>query len=465
MAGTMRCRAARLCGAALLAAAASVAWPASASAGRWVRTGGPPGGLGYDVRIRPDRPETVYVTDSFSGVNVSTDGGRTWRTANEGIVTRAGTEWYVVAIDPADAKHVLGANNCQGVLLGSGDGGRTWRAVGERPGERMSWRAIAFAPSDPSVVYAGTSAFFSAGTFDDVTRRVTYLPLLEDSAFCAPCHYGVFWGVVVYDSYGEWLRSPYSDPNTGKTCQDCHMPPTAAATFASPEKGGLRRTPGRIFNHRMPGAADTNLLQDTARLTVRAARRAGRIAVTVRVTNEKAGHHIPTDHPARNILLVVSAADANGAELEHLGRQVLPDWAGEGRAPDDYAGRPGKGYAKVLEELWTEVAPRPRTGARPSSATTPASPPSPPTRPTTTSAPPSPRSPSPSARSSSSAEPSKGSPAGRNGAPGTSSWSRSKSSCRSGEAACRGSTELAEVRRVVSPVCRPRKKVACFRCG
>jgi hypothetical protein len=31
----------------------------------------------------------------------------------------------------------------------------------------MSWRAIAFAPSDSATVYAGTSAFFSAGTFDD----------------------------------------------------------------------------------------------------------------------------------------------------------------------------------------------------------------------------------------------------------------------------------------------------------
>ncbi len=195
------------------------------------------------------------------------------------------------------------------------------------------------------------------GTFDDVTRRVTCLPLLEDSAFCAPCHYGVFWGVVVYDSYGEWLRSPYSDPETGKTCQDCHMPVTAAATFASPEKGGLRRRPGAIFNHRMPGAADAGLLQDTAKLTVRATRRAGRIVVTVRVTNEKAGHHIPTDHPARNMLLVVSATGAKGTELEHLGKQVLPDWAGAGSAPDDYAGRPGKGYAKVLEELWTEVSP------------------------------------------------------------------------------------------------------------
>ena len=201
----------------------------------------------------------------------------------------------------------------------------------------------------------GQQVFF--GTFDDVTRRVTRLPLLEQSAFCAPCHYGVFWDVVVYNSYGEWLESPYSDPQTGKTCQDCHMPATKATRFVLAEKGGLERRPGRIFSHRMPGAADLNLLRDTARLDLQAKRKANRILVDVRVTNEKAGHHIPTDHPARNILLVVSATDAQGKELPHLGKQVVPDWGGVGDGPGDYAGRPGKGYAKILEELWTEISP------------------------------------------------------------------------------------------------------------
>ena len=62
----------------------------------------------------------------------------------------------------------------------------------------------------------GQQLFF--GNFDDVTRRVSYLPLEEESAFCAPCHFGMFWDMVIYDSFGEWLRSPYSDPETGQTC-------------------------------------------------------------------------------------------------------------------------------------------------------------------------------------------------------------------------------------------------------
>lgn len=201
----------------------------------------------------------------------------------------------------------------------------------------------------------GQELFF--GPFDDVTRQVSYLPLQKQSAFCAPCHFGQFWGVQVYNSYGEWLESPYSDPERGKTCQDCHMPRTKNTSFVLPERGGARRPPGCILSHRMPGADDVELLQNTATLNVRAQRVGDRIKVEVLVTNEKAGHHIPTDHPARNILLVVSAIDARGQEPECLSNQFIPDWGGKGDAPDDYAGRPGKGYAKILEELWTEISP------------------------------------------------------------------------------------------------------------
>ncbi len=56
----------------------------------WIRTGGPLGGLGYDVRMRPDNPDVMYVTDAWAGVHKSTDGGRTWFPANNGITTRTG---------------------------------------------------------------------------------------------------------------------------------------------------------------------------------------------------------------------------------------------------------------------------------------------------------------------------------------------------------------------------------------
>jgi hypothetical protein len=203
---------------------------------------------------------------------------------------------------------------------------------------------------------AGHQVF--VGPFDDVAPgEDTYSPLQDQSQICAPCHFGEFWGTQVYDSFGEWLESPFSDPETGKTCQDCHMPRRGATLVALVDEGGQERDPQTIFSHLMPGAADTALLQDTATVEVNAQRQGDRINLEVRVTNENAGHHIPTDHPARNILLVVSATDSQGGELGYLGDQRIPDWGGTGTDADDYGGRPGKRYAKILEELWTEVAP------------------------------------------------------------------------------------------------------------
>lgn len=199
------------------------------------------------------------------------------------------------------------------------------------------------------------------GTFDDVTRRVSYLPLLEESAFCAPCHFGVFWDVVIYNSFGEWLESPWSDPETGKTCQQCHMPVTDATWFVLPEKGGLERPPGRIFNHQMPGAMSEELLQNAVTMTVEALQEGGEIRVSVRITNDKTGHYVPTDSPLRHLILLVTVTDEQGRRLQQTSGPVVPDWGGVGDPEQGYyAGLPGKAFAKVLEELWTEISP---TGA------------------------------------------------------------------------------------------------------
>ncbi len=208
----------------------------------------------------------------------------------------------------------------------------------------------------------GKELFF--GTFDDVTRRVSYLPLQEESAYCAPCHYGVFGGVtgeegevaggvVIYNSYGEWLDSPYSDPETGQTCQDCHMPVTDYDYFVFPEKGGLQpRTP--IHDHLMPGASDEELLQNSVTMTTTGRLEGDGVVVEVSITNDKTGHHVPTGVPLRHMILAVRATDADGEVLLLSEGPVLPDWTG------DYAGRPGRTYAKILRDEWTGEFP---TGA------------------------------------------------------------------------------------------------------
>ena len=203
---------------------------------------------------------------------------------------------------------------------------------------------------------------FFAGPLDDVAPgEDTYSPLQRESAFCAPCHHGVFWDVVVYDSFGEWLASPYADPATGRTCQDCHMPPSGATRFALPDQGGMVRDPATIFSHRMLGAADEILLQDAVTLSATAGRADGEIRVAVTIDNDRTGHYVPTDSPLRQLILLVRASDEQDRALARLDGPVVPDWGGLGNPTSGhYGGLPGRGYAKVLAELWTGVSP---TGA------------------------------------------------------------------------------------------------------
>jgi len=260
---------------------------------------------------------------------------------------------------------------------------------------------------------------FFSGPLDDVAPgEDTYVPVMEESEYCATCHFGRFWDTVVYNSFGEWADSPYSNPKTGRTCQDCHMKPGKATHFALPEKGGLERDPATIFSHLMPGASDEEFLQNAVSMEVKArrgaapsdkdalptevtARRgaapsgtdalatevtAGRgsspsdtetatgssessagtsnadtITVDVKITNDNTGHHVPTDSPLRHLILLVDATTSDGTPLEQIAGPTLPEWCGEGDPAEGYyAGLPGTAYAKVLQELRSMIYP---TGA------------------------------------------------------------------------------------------------------
>ena len=228
-----------------------------------------------------------------------------------------------------------------------------------RPGVLSSDVRRSFENEDGEIV----ALFF--GPFDDpnVDEGDTCLPLIQESAFCAPCHFGVFWDTVIYNSYGEWLHSPYSDPLTGATCQECHMPaPTLidgiAMTNVAPGRGGIERDPNTLRSHAQLGASDVEFLQNAVTMEVQAIYAAERVTVDVAITNDRTGHHVPTGSPLRHLILLVEAVDDSGASLVLQDGPELPTWCGEGvRSEGNYAGLPGVAYAKVLEELWTEISP------------------------------------------------------------------------------------------------------------
>lgn len=131
----------------------------------WHRTGGPPGGIGYDVRIDPTDPNIVYVTDSFAGVHKSTDRGETWEPINDGITTRAGISGdeipiFCLSIDPSDPETLwVGTINAKGVFR-SQDGGRHWErrvdGIDDFPSDHTpTFRGFAVHPNNSDVVLTG----------------------------------------------------------------------------------------------------------------------------------------------------------------------------------------------------------------------------------------------------------------------------------------------------------------------
>jgi hypothetical protein len=191
--------------------------------------------------------------------------------------------------------------------------------------------------------------FFGSFDDDNVPEEDTYLPLITRSQWCAPCHQFSFWGTPIYQSFREWQESAY--PALGIECQTCHMPPDGILTNVAEGNGGVERDPLTIHAHSMPGAASQDLLQNTVALTLTVEPRIGIVRATVDLVNVAAGHHVPTDHPGRHMILVVTASDAQGQLLPLLSGPTVPTWGGA------QAGRPGKAFAKVLRDAASGESP------------------------------------------------------------------------------------------------------------
>ncbi len=207
-------------------------------------------------------------------------------------------------------------------------------------------------PLDPM---GDDTEFWVWGPLDDVTADIMSAvpgPHFKSPRLCASCHQynNPNTGAPGQSTYDEWLTSPFAEqgPNF-KTCQDCHEP-------ASPTEGVACSTdpvvrPGdQIRSHLFEGSTP-NQLQSNFRLDADARVSGGTVTVDVEVENFGAGHAFPTGVSIRNGLLVIEAT-FRGSELPQSSGSVLPFWASDdvpGEQPGDLAGRPGKGYARVLE--------------------------------------------------------------------------------------------------------------------
>jgi hypothetical protein len=126
----------------------------------WTKTGGPPGGIGYDVRMQLDQPNRMYATDTFSGVNTSDNNGITWYTSNNGITARAGASSdaipvFTLSVDPSTPSTLwAGTRNSRG-LYKSTDSGLNWNLKTQGIVENsITFRGVTVDPKNPNIVYA-----------------------------------------------------------------------------------------------------------------------------------------------------------------------------------------------------------------------------------------------------------------------------------------------------------------------
>ncbi|HHK74332.1 MAG TPA: hypothetical protein ENJ57_04105 [Rhizobiales bacterium] len=105
-------------------------------------------------------------------------------------------------------------------------------------------------------------------------------------------------------------------------------------------------------------------------LDVKAKIKDGKLLVMTTVENVGAGHTVPASSPIRNVILKVDVTGPDGKPLAYAGGKKgrLPPLAGFGnpktgkRGPGDWAGMPGKIYAKVYQSKVVPKLGRPLVG-------------------------------------------------------------------------------------------------------
>lgn len=153
----------------------------------WVYTGGPIGGLGYDIRMDPRNPDVMYVSDAWAGAFKSTDGGVNWFPINKGINARVGPSndgvpIFSLTVDPNNPDTIWVGTQFGSGVFRSDDGGVSWRSMSNGILESgLTIRGFTVEPGNSDVVYLGGEVSswdwngeMLSGVGFDMTRGVVY---------------------------------------------------------------------------------------------------------------------------------------------------------------------------------------------------------------------------------------------------------------------------------------------------
>ena len=203
-------------------------------------------------------------------------------------------------------------------------------------------------PSEETTVVGQVYDPITFGPYPDTIVPImfgSYAPQYVESSWCGSCHEYAQPalhpsetlveparfpnGLPIIESYSEWQTWVGSGTTT---CQGCHMKvlDEESSTYdisktglkPSVDQGWLREL-GQVRHHDFSPAG---LAKPSLELTLTQA--AGKIEATVTVSNQAAGHAIPTGKPLRQLIVLVTAVDGNNAAVAAAGGQTVPDVGG-----------------------------------------------------------------------------------------------------------------------------------------
>ena len=127
---------------------------------QWQSTGGPIGGLGYNLKIHPTNNQIIYITDALSGVHKSTDGGANWVQKNNGITSRNGDSndaipVFTVAIDQNAPTTIWAGTQYDSGIYKSTNSAETWiKKTNGITETNIVFREISVINGDSNTIYA-----------------------------------------------------------------------------------------------------------------------------------------------------------------------------------------------------------------------------------------------------------------------------------------------------------------------
>ncbi|MBI2680860.1 MAG: hypothetical protein HYX25_07625 [Candidatus Solibacter usitatus] len=204
--------------------------------------------------------------------------------------------------------------------------------------QKVSWEGITcdYCHSIRSVDFAGPNpkakvelSLVKSGPLKNSTSMAhgtVFSSVHTSSEICAPCHeYRNATGLPVLTTYSEWKASRYA--KEGKNCQSCHMYRVAGDVVDPKIRAGGAE---RVNLHQMPGGHSLEQLTRTIKARLDSSRQGDQLKVTVTVSNQAAGHFVPTGSPLRQLVLDVrvDTADSRHFAGERTYRRVVGDQHG-----------------------------------------------------------------------------------------------------------------------------------------